>query len=51
MTDIAILFLVIATVLVWGGLLASIVFLAVRPEVPSYPDGGLEDDDRDENDL
>ncbi|QBR75037.1 MetS family NSS transporter small subunit [Microbacterium sediminis] len=51
MTPIAILFLVIATVLVWGGLVASIVFLARRPEVASYPDGGIAHDDRDEDDL
>ena len=40
MSAIAILFLVISAVLVWGGLLASIAFLVARPEVASYPDGG-----------
>ena len=40
MSAIAILFLVIAAVVVWGGLLASIGFLAARPEVASYPSGG-----------
>ncbi|WP_156759055.1 MetS family NSS transporter small subunit [Microbacterium karelineae] len=40
MSAIAILFLVIAAVLVWGGLIGSIGFLSARPEVPSYPDGG-----------
>lgn len=51
MSGIAILFFVIAAVLVWGGLAASIVFLLRRPEVASYPPGGLEGDDRDEDDL
>jgi len=51
MTPIAIVFFVIAAVLVWGGLAASIVFLARRPEVSAYPDGGLEPDERDEDDL
>ncbi|WP_156888137.1 MetS family NSS transporter small subunit [Microbacterium indicum] len=40
MSAIAILFLVIAAVVVWGGLLASIGFLAARPEVAEYPEGG-----------
>jgi hypothetical protein len=50
MSGIAIAFFVIAAVLVWGGLAASIIFLARRPEVASYPDGGTEDD-RDEDEL
>jgi len=37
---IAILFLVIAAVVVWGGLLASIGFLIAKPEVSTYPAGG-----------
>ena len=43
MTPIAIVVLVGALVLVWGGLAASIVFLARRPEVAAYPDGGFDD--------
>jgi hypothetical protein len=39
MTGIAITFFIIAAVLVWGGLVASIVFLARRPQVETYPDG------------
>jgi len=50
-SGIAILFFVIAAVLVWGGLVASIVFLMRRPEVATYPPGGLADDERDEDDL
>ncbi|WP_336991287.1 methionine/alanine import family NSS transporter small subunit [Leucobacter sp. VD1] len=40
MTPIAILFLVLAAVIVWGGLLVSALFLARRPEVTEYPAGG-----------
>lgn len=40
MTAIAVLFLVIAAVVVWGGLIGSIGFLSARPETSSYPDGG-----------
>lgn len=40
MSAVAILFLVISAVVVWGGLIASIVFLAARPEIAAYPEGG-----------
>jgi len=40
---IAILFLIIAAVVVWGGLAASIGFLVARPEVAEYPPGGDEE--------
>ncbi|WP_075200903.1 methionine/alanine import family NSS transporter small subunit [Leucobacter celer] len=40
MTPVAILFLVISTVIVWGGLIASAVFLGRRPEITDYPQGG-----------
>ena len=40
MSAVAILFLVISAVLVWGGLIASIGFLVARPEIATYPDGG-----------
>jgi len=43
MTGIAIVFCAIAAVLIWGGLVASVVFLTVRPEVPVYPAGGEDD--------
>lgn len=36
----AIIFLVLSALLLWGGLAASIVYLAVKPEVPVYPPGG-----------
>ncbi len=46
MSAIAITFLIIAAVLVWGGLTASIVFLARRPELAAYPaESELGDDD------
>jgi hypothetical protein len=50
MTGIAIGFLVFALVLVWGGLVASILFLRSRTELSSYPAGGNEDDHREDED-
>ena len=49
MTGIAITFLLLALVLVWGGLIASILFLRSRPELATYPAGG--DDDHREDDA
>lgn len=40
MTPIAISFLVLALIIIWGGLIASTVFLMRRPEVAEYPAGG-----------
>lgn len=40
MTPIAIVFLVLALAIVWGGLIASTVFLSRRPEVETYPPNG-----------
>lgn len=40
MTPVAILFLVLSTAIVWGGLIASALFLGRRPEIPEYPRGG-----------
>ena len=48
MTGIAIAFLLLALVLVWGGLIVSMLFLRRRPELVSYPPGGEDDDHRDE---
>ena len=39
MSALALLFFGIAAVLVWGGLVASIIFLARAPQVDSYPEG------------
>jgi len=47
MTGVAILFLILSILLVWGGLVASTIFLSLRPSVSSYPPGG-EDDDRED---
>jgi hypothetical protein len=47
MTGIAIGFLLLALVLVWGGLIASILFLRARSELVTYPAGGEEDDRED----
>ncbi|MFM9377405.1 MetS family NSS transporter small subunit [Gordonia sp. VNK21] len=38
MTGPAIALLVVAVVLVWGGLIAAVVFLNLRPEVTDLPD-------------
>lgn len=43
MTAVAITFLVLSMVLLWGGLAASIVYLARRPEVTAYPPGDPDD--------
>lgn len=40
MTPIAILFLVIALVVIWGGLIVSAIFLSRQTEVAEYPAGG-----------
>ncbi|WP_221583652.1 MetS family NSS transporter small subunit [Microbacterium sp. G2-8] len=47
MSGLALLFFVIAAVLVWGGLIGSIIALAVKPEVSAYPAGGEDGDDLD----
>jgi hypothetical protein len=48
MTPIAIFFLVLAIVLVWGGLIASVLFLRKRPELDQYPAGGHDDHREDD---
>jgi len=48
MTGIAISFLLLALVLVWGGLIASILFLRSRPELAAYPVGGVDDHREDD---
>jgi hypothetical protein len=40
MTGIAIVFLILSAVIIWGGLLAAVIFLARRPEISEYPAGG-----------
>jgi hypothetical protein len=44
MTPLAITFLIVSLVLVWGGLIASAIALSIRPELRVYPPGGGEDD-------
>lgn len=46
MSAVAIFFLCLSILLVWGGLVASVLFLRNRTELAEYPPGGL-DDDRD----
>jgi hypothetical protein len=50
MSGIAIGFLLLALVLVWGGLIASILFLRSRTELDAYPAGGDIDDHREDED-
>jgi hypothetical protein len=49
MTPIAITFLVLAIVIVWGGLIASMLYLRAQPELSSYPPGGEDDDHREDD--
>lgn len=37
MSATAVVFLALAMIIIWGGLIASIVFLVRRSEVASYP--------------
>lgn len=49
MTPIAITFLILAIAVVWGGLIASTLYLRRRPERATYPAG--ETDDHREDDA
>lgn len=40
MTGVAIAFLILSIVIVWGGLAVSILFLRSRPEPAEYPRAG-----------
>lgn len=51
MTPTAILFLVLSAVIVWGGLVASTLFLARRAEVAEYPPGGDDPEGEEVYDL
>ncbi|WP_402469571.1 methionine/alanine import family NSS transporter small subunit [Isoptericola aurantiacus] len=43
MTTEAILIMLVAMVIIWGGLVASILALRARPERPEYPPGAVDD--------
>lgn len=45
MSTIAVVFMILSIVIVWGGLIASALYLRSRPESTSFPPGG-EDDHR-----
>ncbi|KZE92500.1 hypothetical protein AVP42_02654 [Agromyces sp. NDB4Y10] len=47
MTGIAIFFLVLAIVLVWGGFTVSVLYLSRQPDRHDFPPGG-EDDHRED---
>jgi hypothetical protein len=48
MTGIAIVFLVLAIVLVWGGFVVSTVYLSRRTDRTDFPPGGEDDHREDE---
>ncbi|AEG42939.1 methionine/alanine import family NSS transporter small subunit [Isoptericola variabilis] len=43
MTTAAILMMIVALLVVWGGLIAAILWLRANPERTSYPEGGYDD--------
>ena len=48
MTPIAITFLILAIAVVWGGLIASTLYLRRRPERTTYPAGDTDDHREDD---
>jgi hypothetical protein len=48
MTPVAIAFLILAIVIVWGGLIASALYLRRRPERARYPAGEIDDHREDD---
>ena len=48
MTPIAITFLILAIAIVWGGLIASTLYLRRRPERTNYPAGDTDDHREDD---
>ena len=48
MTPIAITFLILAILIVWGGLIASTLYLRRRPELTTYPAGDTDDHREDD---
>jgi hypothetical protein len=43
MTVTAVIMLIVALLVVWGGLIASIMWLRKNPERTTYPEGGFDD--------
>lgn len=43
MTVVAVIFLVLSILIVWGGLAASALMLRRRPEREDYPEGAVDD--------
>jgi hypothetical protein len=43
MTAVAVTFLVLSILIVWGGMVASMVVLGRRPELAEYPPGAPDD--------
>jgi len=51
MTPIAITFLILSIAIVWGGAVASALFLRRRPELAEYPPGAPDDHREDAGPL
>lgn len=47
MTPLAITFLSLSILILWGGTVASVLFLRARPEVATYPPGDVDDHRQD----
>jgi hypothetical protein len=48
MTPVAIAFLILAIIIVWGGLIASTLYLRRSPERTTYPAGATDDHREDD---
>lgn len=48
MSAIAVICFIGSALIIWGGLVASIIFLSMKPSVEAYPDGGIDADDIEE---
>lgn len=46
MTPDALLFMALSIILLWGGLVASVIYLRQKSSVDAYPPGGEDDDAR-----
>lgn len=51
MTAEAISFMILAMVIVWGTLIAAIIFLARRPEITTWPPGDPDAEDTEDQSM
>jgi hypothetical protein len=45
MNTTSIFFMILAMVIIWGGLLTSVIFLNIRPEINKWPSGWSDEDE------